>query len=360
MLSNISLFHLTILITLIYSLMVIKPSYVKNQVIDVPGTKIAIIVIPIVVYCFASLPIVYTGRENDRGNYALSIIHYATANTPNQDKGDMLFAWYQFISSKLMNYKVWFYLTASIYVLNYFFTARRLCKQYAFVLFLMMLFTLQFSAYGSNTIRAGFAVSFVMLGISFYNKPYIMLSMFTTAFFCHSSMIIPVFMLLVSYRFRHNKVFLTFWLLSIVVSLIAGKTFEVLFQGFFTDHRVSYLNSTGSEGYKVGFRWDFLLYSAMPVISGYYYIYELNYKSFFYEFVWRAYLGANAFWVLVIRANFTDRFAYLSWFMFPILLFYPFLTQQLYKNVSEHHNKLVMLMLGQAAFIFGISVWKGL
>jgi hypothetical protein len=37
------------------------------------------------------------------------------------------------------------------------------------------------------------------------------------------------------------------------------------------------------------------------------------------------YLLANAVWVLLIHASFSNRFAYLSWFMMPWLLVYPFL-----------------------------------
>ena len=36
------------------------------------------------------------------------------------------------------------------------------------------------------------------------------------------------------------------------------------------------------------------------------------------------YLTANAFWILVIRSSFSNRFAYLSWFLMAIIIFYPF------------------------------------
>lgn len=353
------LFYIILFVSLLFAIVSITPTQIGTKVISVPSQYVLLLIVPIIVFCLAGQPINYTGWENDRGNYALSIINNAHLSHPDFSRGDKLFAIYQFFSSKIMNYVGWFYLTATIYVMNYYVAARRLSGEYAFVLFLMMLCTFQFVGYGSNTIRAGFAASFIMLGISFYQKTWLMLIILALASQIHSSMLLPVFMLLLSLRIKNNKFFLYGWLLSFVLSFTMGHYFEILFQGFVEDRRRSYFNSAGTEGYKVGFRWDFLIYSTLPIILGYYYIYKLKLRSAFYQFIWRAYLGTNAIWVLVIRANFTDRFAYLSWFMFPILLFYPLLNQQLYRNVNEHYQKLLWLMVGQGVYTIGFYLLKG-
>ncbi len=44
----------------------------------------------------------------------------------------------------------------------------------------------------------------------------------------------------------------------------------------------------------------------------------------FYARLVNTYLVANAVWILVINANCSNRFAYLSWFMLPWVLLYPF------------------------------------
>jgi len=44
----------------------------------------------------------------------------------------------------------------------------------------------------------------------------------------------------------------------------------------------------------------------------------------FYARLVNTYLFANALWVLLIHASFSNRFAYLSWFMMPWVLAYPF------------------------------------
>ena len=50
------------------------------------------------------------------------------------------------------------------------------------------------------------------------------------------------------------------------------------------------------------FRWDFLLYSAMGVAVGYYFIFRRNFKDEYYHWIYNTFLVTNAFWVLVIRA----------------------------------------------------------
>ena len=41
---------------------------------------------------------------------------------------------------------------------------------------------------------------------------------------------------------------------------------------------------------------------------------------------------ANAFWILIIRANFSNRFAYLSWFLMAPVIAYPMLRYKLFPN----------------------------
>jgi hypothetical protein len=80
------------------------------------------------------------------------------------------------------------------------------------------------------------------------------------------------------------------------------------------------------------FRWDFLLYSSIAVITAYYFIYIKKFNDIHYYRLVKIYLITNAFWILVIRASFSNRFAYLSWFMMGIIIIYPFLKQVYWKN----------------------------
>ena len=82
----------------------------------------------------------------------------------------------------------------------------------------------------------------------------------------------------------------------------------------------------------IGFRWDFVLYSASAVFAGYYFIIKRGFKDSFYTHLWGTYMIANAFWILVIRANFSNRFAYLSWFLMAIVIAYPMFKVKFWNN----------------------------
>ena len=87
-----------------------------------------------------------------------------------------------------------------------------------------------------------------------------------------------------------------------------------------------YVNNDGiQDSYNVGFRLDFVLYSLAPALFAKYNMKNLVEDLPLYNTIYRAYLLVNSLWLLLIRMPYTDRFAYLSWFMIPFLLLYPVL-----------------------------------
>jgi hypothetical protein len=58
---------------------------------------------------------------------------------------------------------------------------------------------------------------------------------------------------------------------------------------------------------------------------------------------------ANAFWILVIRANFSNRFAYLSWFLMAVIVFYPFFKMKFFK---KQNKVLAYTILGYFGFTY--------
>jgi len=115
--------------------------------------------------------------------------------------------------------------------------------------------------------------------------------------------------------------------------------------------RTYYLTTTAyaDQFVSTGFRWDFLVYSATAIYAGYYFIVKRQFKDIFYIQLFNIYVIANAFWVLVIRASFSNRFAYLSWFLMAIIIFYPFFKQQFF---VKQQKVLAYTMLGYAGFTY--------
>jgi len=103
-----------------------------------------------------------------------------------------------------------------------------------------------------------------------------------------------------------------------------------------------------------GFRFDFLIYSMMPIILGYYIIYKRGIRDKTYELLLNTYTLSNAFWVMVIRAPFSNRFAYLSWFMYPIVLAYPLFRVNIWG--CQQGKILVQIMFAQIFFTWFMDV----
>ena len=77
----------------------------------------------------------------------------------------------------------------------------------------------------------------------------------------------------------------------------------------------------------------------MPVLVGFHAIYKHRIQSMMYDLLLKVYLTANAIWMLCMYAPFTNRIAYLSWLIYPIVLIYPLLNGKWgtnrYKVVSQ-------------------------
>ena len=75
-------------------------------------------------------------------------------------------------------------------------------------------------------------------------------------------------------------------------------------------------------------------------------------KDELYDTMLYIYLTCNGIWMLCMYAQFINRIAYLSWFIYPILLVYP-----CYTIVDENHplvlvrQKVVLLHLAFTLFM---------
>src|SRR5690606_22308445 len=155
-----------------------------------------------------------------------------------------------------------------------------------------------------------------------------------------------------------SKLYLWFWVISIPLSLAMGGFWQSLFAELMPgdDHRAStYLTGEvyAEQFSKTGFRWDFVLYSFVGVFAAWYYIFRMKLKDEFYVRLCNTYLLANGFWILVIRANFSNRFAYLSWFLLALVIFYPLLRQLL---IKEQHKKIGIYLFLYFGFTFVMNV----
>uniref|UniRef100_UPI004047B5A3 EpsG family protein n=1 Tax=Mariniflexile sp. TaxID=1979402 RepID=UPI004047B5A3 len=288
----------------------------------------------------------------DMGVYNNAFIRYGNGAevTTNQD---VFFHYYMKFLSNFVSSDGFFLITEIIYIIPMYLISKVHFKQYWFYAFFMFVISFSFFSYGTNGIRNGLASSMFLWGLCFPKKKITQAILFLIGVLFHKTILLPVLAYYMTLIYNKPKTYLIVWLLAIPMSLTIGSVFVSLFNslGFGDDRLAGYLTG-GFEGEEPRFRWDFLFFSSFAVFAGWYFVIKRKFKDDFYNNILGTYLICNAFWILVIRANFSNRFAYLSWFFMAIIIIYPLLKQSFFKN-----QQLVIAKVITAYFLFTFLMW---
>ena len=261
-----------------------------------------------------------------------------------------------------MSGQAYFFILAALYILPIYYACKRLSLHYTFLLFLMISTSFLFWANGVNGIRSGIATSFLLLAITYKNKIWVMLLLFALAITFHKSMLLPIGAFALSSFYKNSKGYIFVWCSSIVLSLLFGGFWENFFASFNVgdDRYTSYLTSEVDSTYfsSTGFRWDFVLYSFIPIALGGYFIFKKHFKSEIYIQLFNTYLLANSFWILVIRANYSNRFASLSWFIIPIILIFPLIKIKVWEKQMAKISLILFLSFAFTYYLQFNLLWK--
>lgn len=261
---------------------------------------------------------------------------------------DIIFEFLKYVFAKYFSSTSFFFFCALLYIVPLYSVSKKLFKDYWFYGFLMFVTSFSFWAYGVNGIRNGIATSVFLYGMTREKKSSRILILLST-FFIHKSMLIPIFAYFVSKYYKNTKVLFAVWIIAIPLSFVVGGFFESLFLGFgFGDEKLElYLGEfdAANEGVNldVGFRWDFLVYSGFGIFAVWYYLFKRKLNDPFYTNIANMYIIANTFWVLVIRANYSNRFAYLSWFMLGLVIVYPLLKRVFFNEQNKILGNIILI-----------------
>ncbi|WP_372757862.1 EpsG family protein [Mariniflexile sp.] len=281
----------------------------------------------------------YSTYFGDMGVYYRDFMKYSFGGELNTAQ-DPFFQYFMKICSYFLSARGFFVVSAMLYIFPLYRVSKIFFKQYWFYAFLMLATSFSFWSYGVNGMRNGLATSFFLLAVSYYDKKIWMIIFFIISSQIHQTLLLPILAFLLSHLYNNSKWFLTFWVLAIPLSIALGGFWESLFAslGFGDERLTGYLvgndDLEGTTFSSTGFRYDFLIYSAGAVFTGWYFIFKKNFNDKIYTHLYNIYLFCNGFWILVIRANFSNRFAYLSWFMMALIIIYPFLKNEFF---SKHH-----------------------
>lgn len=314
-----------------------------------------------VVYCIAFIIIVglrpVSYHFGDTVNYAHMYYGYQRGLILyDPSSSEWLFNWMMFKASQIMNVQSFFLIVEVFYVIPILWACRRLFSKNASLAMLFCLGAFSFFTYGTNGIRNGMACSLILLALSFISgmkkEKIIAVGLCFCAYNVHHSTALPILCMVIAYFYKNTRIVMYFWVFSIVISLVAGGVVESIFAGLGFDDRLSgYINSHEYDDSfsSIGFRWDFLLYSAMPIWLGWYVVFKKKIVDRNYQLLLTTYTLCNAFWVMLIRASFSNRFAYLSWFMYPLVLAYPLLTLPIWKDQGK---KIGMILMAYVIFTY--------
>ena len=258
-------------------------------------------------------------------------------------------------SSRRFSIELFYFLIAFIYFGGIWFCCYKLFPTDSASTFVVYLAGFSTYSYSTNGIKAGAAAALFLIAIALYeDKKNIMTGVFLfISLGFHHSMLMPILAFIICAHIRNPKLYLGFWVICFIIAALHISYFQNLFVKMGSDVDDEIVGYLGEEsiGFKKsnmlgGFRLDFILYSFMPILIGWIAVLKKGIQSNRYAFILNLYTFINAIWMLCIYASFTNRIAYLSWLIYPIVLIYPFLREKWGKN----HKTFRWVAYGHLAF----------
>ncbi len=298
------------------------------------------------------------GYFGDTGNYARSYLGLETGTVTMDWKSEWIWQWLMMVCRSIGLSASGFLTVVSFgYVLSALWAVKRFTPSNPMLGMLFVWASLMFFTFGTNGLRNGLACHVILLAMSFLlddkYAPGIVLCL--VAFGIHRSTMLPIAVIFTGlFVMKDVKYALYFWVASIFISLAAGGTVTNFFTSLGFDDRMSHYATDDTHAdlfSKTGFRWDFLLYSAMPVLLAWYVTVKRNLQDKWYNVICIAYCLCNAFWIMVIRASFSNRFAYLSWFMYPVVIAYPLINMPVWDDQDRKTGQILLAYCGFTLFM---------
>lgn len=299
----------------------------------------------------------------DSVNYIHSYNQYFYNSVkPEVNTKDYFFEYMMYYCSRVMDFRGFFLIVECFYIFPVLWACYKWVPRHYLYMFIFLMGAFSFYSYSYNGIRNGMACSLIIAALACVHGSLIQkitggLLCFV-AFNLHRSTALPIVCIIGSFFVKDTRYIMGFWLFSIVISLIAGGPVESFFASLGFDDRMTSYGSTNidvAEFSSTGFRWDFLLYSAMPIVLGYYVVFIRKIWDKNYLLLLNTYILCNSFWVMMIRAAYSNRFAYLSWFMYALVLAYPCLKLPIWKDQGAKTAMIFMAHLGFTLFMFWLK-----
>lgn len=273
--------------------------------------------------------------------YKYTTIYQNIQNDPlwvsSKDYG---FYYYMKFLANFFNIQMFFLITAVLYVFPVYYAFQKWFKKYAFFAVVLYVSSMSFWPFGINGMRNGLATSFFLFALAYYNRKWVMYMIIALSISFHTSMVLPTLALVIAQFYKNTKVLASIWLASIPISFLFGRKLLMVINFLVTssiglvDDRGDFSGIDSSVFARSSFRIDFIFYSGIVIYLGYYFVYKLRFKNDFFSKMLNIYIITNTIWLYFIYFPYTNRVAYLSWFLIPVLVVYPIIYATNLKNQS--------------------------
>jgi len=296
-----------------------------------------------------------TNNFTDTANYAL---HYKmirgkffsfSLDAPNFIFDNLL----EWFAANEISFERFILIMSSIYFGAMLVAMKKVFPKTYYLAFLVYLGAFSTFSYSSNGFKAGAAASVFLLALAYRNNKIICVLLALVSLGIHHSMSMVIAALICSFLYKNTKNYFYIWAVCVVISALHIEFFQSLFASFADESGASYLTAKKGDDYThlTGFRLDFILYSAAPVAVGYWLLFKRQVANADYEMWLRMYLLTNSVWMLCMYANYSNRIAYLSWFMYPVVLIYPFIGFYWSDKQNDYAKKTALYHLGFTLFM---------
>ena len=300
-----------------------------------------------------------SGFFGDTGHYLRQYKHMCKFPTLAGYK-DLGFTILTYFLTFLNNPRYYFVIIAFLYAIPLVLAYKKYLPQGVYALTLLTVGSFSFFGFGVNGLRNGLATTSLIL--AFLNPRLVwQVGLCVVAYYMHKSALLPITVFFVAKYYTKPKMFLYLWAGCFLLSLVTRNAIQPLIDQIdvinddVASATAGYLGSRFSvfkEGHfsSTGYRWDFFLYGIVPIIMGYYFIFKREFEDYLYKVLYCTYVGANAFWLFTIYVPYNNRFAYLSWFLYPLVIGYPLVSNK--ELISRQDCRLGEVVLLNYLFTF--------
>jgi len=240
-------------------------------------------------------------------------------------KSDFLFEVLMSFSFWHQNFKIFLSMVAIVMNVSLYVFVRKFTdfgkKGSSLILFLTLASSFSFISIQTNILRNGLSLCFILLGIYSIlekdTKNFIIYMII--AYLFHRTAVIPIALILIVSFFNKIdiKYYLAFYGLAILLSVVGFGFHVIPFLSELGGEDFQKLSFSGDTSYKIGFRFDFVLYNTFFLIL---FLKFTNWNAVDSILIKYYILGSIVFF-FNFYIPFSDRFGIYSWIIIPLLLF---------------------------------------